>query len=602
MTRSSPARLCLAVLILVLGVGLAGAAPLRNQLAGHPSPYLAMHGHDPVAWQEWNAETVARARREHKLLFISVGYFACHWCHVMQRESYSDPAIAALLNKYFIPVKVDRELNGALDAALIDFAKRMNGTAGWPLNAFVTPDGYPAAIILYEPPGQFRMTLESLAEHWRQNAAQTRDLARRVAGQPAAAPRAAKPDAKAVAAATTAFVGASLRAADTLQGGFGHDRKFPRAPQLALLLKLQSERPDRQLAEFLRLTLDRMAAPGLHDPVNGGFFRYTVDPDWATPHFEKMLYDNAQLALVYQQAATTFKAPAYRQVARDTLDFMLATLATPSGGLQTSTSAQDGRGREGGAYLWEPAELRQRLAPDEYALVRRLWKLDAPAPFELGFLPVEPATVPAPERARLDALYGKLKAARRSADLPRDGKLSAGLNGLALSAFSVAGKGVPRFERAARRLYAFIAGRLMVDGRLVKARAGKRLFPAAELDDYAYAIQGLLDYSRAFADDDARQLADLLAHQAWQSFFTGKGWRREARPLLATIRPEAALPDDATPSAAAVLIEASRKLASANLRPAIRRAQAWALPEVRDDPFNHASHLDALRAAWPPGR
>ncbi|NTV96111.1 MAG: thioredoxin domain-containing protein, partial [Thiobacillus sp.] len=536
------APLWLALLVLLLNVGLADAAPLRNRLAGHPSPYLALHGHDPVAWQEWNAETLARAKRENKLLFVSVGYFACHWCHVMQRESYSDPAIAALLNRYFIPVKVDRELNGALDTALIDFAKRMNGVAGWPLNAFVTPDGYPTFAILYQPPGQFRMALESLAEHWRRDSAKTRDLARRVAMRPVPAPAVAKPDAKAVAAATTAFLDASLRMADTLQGGFGHDRKFSRAPQLALLLKLQAERPDRELAEFLRLTLDRMAGLGLHDPVNGGFFRYTVDPDWATPHFEKMLYDNAQLALVYRRAAATFAAPAYGDIARDTLDFMLATLATPSGGLQTSVSALDALGREGGAYLWQAAELRQRLAPDEYALVRRLWGLDSAPAFELGYLPMEPGTLTAPERVRLKAVYGKLRAAGRAAGLPRDGKLNAGLNGLALSAFSLAGKGVPRFERAAHRLYRFIAGRLVADGRLAKALAGGRRFPDAELDDYAYVVRGLLDYGRAFGDADARDLAGVLARRAWQAFFTDRGWRREARPLLATARPEAALP------------------------------------------------------------
>jgi len=158
-------RLAVLLLILLLPVA-AGAAALRNQLAGHPSPYLALHGHDPVAWQEWNAETVARARRENKLLFVSVGYFACHWCHVMQRESYKDPQIARLLNRDFIPVKVDRELNTGLDDALQVFAARLRGAAGWPLNAFVTPEGYPAYAVLYAPPDAFRSLLAQLAARW----------------------------------------------------------------------------------------------------------------------------------------------------------------------------------------------------------------------------------------------------------------------------------------------------------------------------------------------------------------------------------------------------------------------------------------------------
>jgi uncharacterized protein YyaL (SSP411 family) len=576
----------------------AWAAPLQNQLREHPSPYLALHGDDPVAWQEWNADTVARAKQENKLLFVSVGYFSCHWCHVMQQESYSDPAIARLLNQHFIPVKVDRELNGALDAALLEFSERMNGIAGWPLNAFVTPDGYPVFSVLYKPPTEFKAMLESLAKHWQDNAGKVQGLARQAAAKPAAKLATTRPNAAAAAQASQAFRAASLAQADHLQGGFGQVSKFPHSPQLALLLEIQAEKPDARLAEFLGLTLDQMARLGLRDHVHGGFFRYTVDPDWHTPHFEKMLYDNAQLALVYHRAATVLGRPAYQALARESLDFLLQALATPDGGFQASTSALDERGREGGAYLWDAKTLRERLSPAEYRLVRRLWGLDQPPPFDLGYLPMENGKTSPREQAQLEAIHARLKAAGRMARVPRDSKLNTGLNGLALSALSLAGKGTPRFEEAARKLHRFIAQQLVVEGRLVKARAGKRVFPEAELDDYAYVTRGLLDYTDSFGDAGARQLADKLARQAWSMFFSDQGWRREAKPLLATLRPEPALTDDATPSASGVLLQASQRLGLQPLGPDLARARAMALPELRLDPFHHPSHAAALRAAF----
>ena len=573
------------------------AAPLQNQMRGHPSPYLALHGQDPVAWQEWNADTVARAQRENKLLFVSIGYFSCHWCHVMQQESYSDPAIARLLNEHFIPVKVDRELNGALDAALLEFSERMNGIAGWPLNAFVTPDGYPAFAVLYKPPVEFKAMLESLVKHWQGGADNVRDLARRAAPKPPAQPATAKADAAAARQATANFVSAALANGDPMQGGFGQVSKFPQSPQLALLLEVQAERADPRLEAFLRLTLDQMARLGLRDHVHGGFFRYTVDPDWHTPHFEKMLYDNAQLARVYHRAAAVLRQPGYRAIAHESLDFLLQGLATPSGGFQTSTSALDRRGREGGAYLWDAETLRQRLSPSEFQLVRRLWGLDRPSAFDLGYLPMELGRLSPQERQQLDRIHARLKAVGRMADVPRDSKLNAGLNGLALSALSQAGKGTSRFDQAARQLYRFIAGQLIVDGRLVKARAGKRVFPDAELEDYAYVAEGLLDYADAYGDAGARQLAAKLVRQAWATFYTAKGWRREARPLLATLQPEPALADDATPSAAGVLMQASQRLGLKALQTPLARAQAMAVPQLRRDPFQHPSHLAALRQA-----
>ncbi len=572
----------------------AGAAPLENRLAGHPAPYLALHGQDPVAWQEWNEATVARARAENKLLFVSVGYFACHWCHVMQRESYRDPAIATRLNRDFIPVKVDRELNGALDAGLIAFAERVNGLAGWPLNAFVTPEGYPLHVVLYEPPDAFSQVLAKVAPAWQARAGEMATIAREAA--PAlVAPAPVRPlSSRSVSALTQAFQVAAETMADPLQGGFGRVSKFPMTAQLGLLLELEARasRPARR--EFLLTSLDHMIRYGLRDAIQGGFFRYTVDPDWRTPHFEKMLYDNALLAVLYSRAAQVLGRPEYQAVAHETLDFLLAALRDPAGGYMTSLSALDAAQREGGAYLWEPADLERHLDPHEYVLVARTWQLSRPREFDPGYLPMMLSPPAAPDRDAYRKALDKLKAVARTRTVPKDTKIASGLNGLALSAFSLAGKGVPRFDAAARELAAFISLRLMADGDLLRATSAGRDFPDAELDDYAHVGMGLLTYGQAHADPGARNLAQTLADTAWRRFHGPAGWRREARPLLATLKPEPALADEAMPSASGRLILLSLQSGDVDLRQRAQTGLGMALAELESAPFDHATSLMAL--------
>jgi uncharacterized protein YyaL (SSP411 family) len=586
------------LLVLLLAAAPAFAAPLKNALRGHASPYLALHGEDPVAWREWSPETLARAKRENKLLFVSLGYFSCHWCHVMQKESYRDPAIAALLNQYFIPVKVDRELNGTLDSALLDFSERLNGVSGWPLNAFVTPEGYPAYAVLYMPPGEFKAVLTRLAATWKDRGEAFRQAARDAA-PPHAPPRILAPSADTAQRQQQAFLAAAWRNADTLQGGFSRVSKFPMTPHLARLLEIHGRDRDPRLGGFLQLSLDQMARLGLRDHVNGGFFRYTVDPDWHTPHFEKMLADNAQLAVLYARAADAFKRPDYLDVAHETLDFLLEALRSPEGGFYTATSALDRRGREGGAYLWRSEDLRRRLTPVEFKILGKAWSLDRPEPFELGYLPMERGEIGPAERQALKPILDKLRAAGRGRDAPVDTKINAGLNGLALSALAEAGRGVPRFERAAHELRAYLEKRLMVAGRLAKTRAGKRLFPEAELDDYAYVVAGLNDYTRVFRDASAERLSRDLANQAWRRFFTPVGWRREEQPLLATLHPQPVLDDGALPSASARLIAATRHLLEIRPDPglaaALAQALALAVPVMAMAPFEYPSGLESLK-------
>ncbi|OJW92531.1 DUF255 domain-containing protein [Thiobacillus sp. 65-1402] len=587
------------LLILLLPATPAAAAP-ANRLAGHPSPYLALHGDDPVAWQEWNADALVRARRENKLLFVSVGYFACHWCHVMQRESYRNPQIAALLNRDFIPVKVDRELNNGLDEALQEFSSRLNGVAGWPLNAFVTPEGYPAFVVLYAPPDDFSKLLSQLSARWASDSAGIRRLAQQAAPPPALEPVGAPLTAARSARAWQQFVAGAWQEADTLHGGFGQVSKFPMAPQLHALLERQARQPDARLAEFLRLSFDQMAARGLRDHIGGGFFRYTTDPGWDTPHFEKMLYDNAHLAMLYLRAATVLRQPRYREIARSTLDFMQDELLDASGGLYSSTSAVDAAGREGATYLWEPDELKRHLPPAAYAAAQRVWRLDAARSFDDGYLPAEYRTPTADERRLLADAAHILRPLRRARSLPRDDKLNAGLNGLALSAFSQAIRLDPAYRQRADHLQRFLLAQLVRGRHLMKARARGQILPQAELEDYAYVVQGLLDHAEATGNAQSRARARQLAHTAWQVFWSGKGWRREARPLLATLQAEPALADGALYSPSDVLILASLRLPDPALQRLARTAAGWQLPAMERDAYAYPTRVRVLTQTMRP--
>ncbi len=585
------------LLLFLLLPAPAGASPLVNQLADHPSPYLALHGHDPVAWQEWNAATIARARRENKLLFVSVGYFACHWCHVMQRESYGNPQIAALLNRDFIPVKVDRELNTGLDDALQAFSARLQGAAGWPLNAFVTPEGYPAFVVLYVPPDAFSTLLTRLYARWISDRAAIRLLAVRAAPPPGGLPADAPLTVARSTGAWARFMAGVWQEADSLHGGFGEVSKFPMAPQLSALLDRQVRQPDARLAGFLRLTFDQMAARGLRDPIGGGFFRYTVDPDWDTPHFEKMLYDNAHLAMLYLRAAVVLGQPRYREIARSTLGFMRDELQDASGGFYSSTSAVDATGREGATYLWDADELKRRLPPEVYTAVRRVWRLDAPRNFDAGYLPAEYVTPTADERPLLAEAARVLYPLRRMRSLPKDDKLNAGLNGLALSAFSQAIQLDPACRQDADRVQRFLLTRLARGGHLMKAMARGRILPQAELEDYAYVVQGLLDHADATGNAQSRERARQFARTAWKLFWNAQGWKREAQPLLATLQAQPALDDGALYSPSDVLILATLRLQDPALTRLARKAARWRLPAMERDPYVYPTRVRVLTQA-----
>ncbi len=584
-------------------------ATAAGALAADPSPYLRLHASDPVAWRPLDEAALAAARAQDRLIFVTVGYFSCYWCHVMQDESFVDAEVAARLNADFIPTVVDRELASALDAALIDFVRRTRGTAGWPLNVVLTPDGQPLFGTTYLPRDRFLELLERLAKLWRE---EREELLRAAA---AGAQLLARPPHRLTAdldptrgpAYRALLVDEALRLADPLAGGFGDQAKFPSAPQLLALLDAQRATPRPELGAFLRLTLDGMAGQGLRDHVGGGFFRYTTDPQWQEPHFEKMLYDNAQLARLYLEASRQFAAPHYRDVAFDTLDFVLRDLALGDGSFASSLSAVDPDGVEGTPYLWDAAALARVLDDGEREVAVTAWGLSGDGEFDAGHLPVPRVEIDG-VAARLgrtaDVVATQLASARskllaerlRARPVPRDGKALSGWNGLLLEALAaaVAEPGGARYRAAGRALRDHLIGVAWRDGALASLVHDRVRVPA-ELGDYVHVAAGLWAWARVDGDPLDARTAQAVARAGFARHFDATGWSAAERPLLPFMGRDVALPDGALRSPSALLAATALALGTDDAL----RARAMAALNVPDavllaEPFWHATLIDAL--------
>ncbi len=568
------------------------AAQLVNQLKNSPSPYLAIHWDDPIAWQEWSPATLELARKENKLLFVSIGYFSCHWCHVMQAESYRNAEIAAVINQGYIPVKVDRELEVALDAKMIAYARSTLGSAGWPLNVFITPEGYPLYATLYEKPDRFSDILTALSNEWKKDSAGLKAIAQK-AGAVERTIKKIQPTAALAVNYRNRLVQETLAQADLLSGGIDTPRKFPLSPQLAALLEIEERHHDPKLAEWLRLTLDQMMHGGLRDHLAGGFFRYTIDPDWRTPHFEKMLYDNAQLAMIYLRAARIFKNPAYREIALETLDFMLSEMRVGAA-FVTSTSALDDEGREGGAYLWTETQLKSILDQDEYALLARIWGMEVAAEFDLGYLPMNRKQPAIDEQKRMKAIYVRLLQLRKTRIVPKDVKLLAGLNGLALSALTEAVDIAPRFRLAADDLRAFMLENLWQNGVLYKGMSRQQLLGQGDLESYAYTAAGLMKYSQLSGKAGDAKTARKIAQLAWLKFHTPHGFLLEQKSELAKPYYLRVVEDGPLPSPSSMLIDTSLRSGDKALQDKARAALADGEALQSHGLFWHASQVMAL--------
>lgn len=601
----------------------ASAKPLQNQLQAHASPYLAMHGADPVQWQDWNENVVKRAQKENKLIFISSGYFSCHWCHVMQRESYKNKTIAKIINQYFIPVKVDRELNPALDARLIDFVEKTQGQAGWPLNVFITPEGYPLVGMTYVPAKNFIQVLNNLKQQWSEKTTYLKTIAKQATAQ-LLSEQQTKTHAKLKSNAPEFFAQQFLSQAadimDEIQGGFGDQNKFPAVPQLITLLHIVNTEKLKSYiktkwTDFLITTLDNMAKQGLRDQINGGFYRYTVDPNWQIPHFEKMLYDNAQLAILYFEASKIFNRPDYQAIAIDTLRFLQTDMASTIGVLAASLSAVDEKGIEGGCYVWQLDDLKKYLPAEQYKIANQHWKLINNEALDSGYHLIQINTAEeiatqfkmktAEVNDLIKAAQLTLKKTRSDKRCPIDTKPVAAWLGLSLHAFTLGAQSnallSKDFIATSEKLYKFIHTKLWKNKSQTLYRSIKQTnnvvqpIGAAGLEDYSLVAKGVQVYAKFTKSKIASNFSIALAKQAWKRFYKDDGWYLAETPLIKYTVGKSVLEDSPLPSPSAILINVSLELKEYQLNKLAKEALQQGADKIEEAPYWYASQIDTLR-------
>jgi uncharacterized protein YyaL (SSP411 family) len=555
-----------------------------NRLKNSTSPYLLQHADNPVDWWPWCEEAFAEAARRDVPVMLSVGYAACHWCHVMAHESFEDPQTAALVNSHVVAVKVDREERPDVDAVYMTATQAMTGQGGWPMTVFMTPDREPFFCGTYYPRDYFRQLVRNIWAAWRDQRDDVADRARQIvtalADNVSATARALRdgaPGGGGLSAAqlaedqagvrlreiTDAAVAALDQGFDAVAGGFGGAPKFPPSMVLEFLLRYHQRTGAPEALRMADRTCEAMARGGMYDQLGGGFARYSVDARWVVPHFEKMLYDNALLARVYLNLWRRTGSELARRVAEETCDWMLRELRTGEGGFAASLDA-DSDGEEGKFYVWRPAELRAVLRPDDGDFAAQVFGVTETGTFEHGASVLQRRSDPE-DAGRLARVRSALLTARASRVRPaRDDKVVAAWNGLAISALAEAGLllGRPDFVAAARDAAALLASVHLADGRLIRTSrdgsagdgsggAGAAGTTAGVLEDYACVAGGFLALSGVTGEVRWLTLAGELLEVALAEFGDGAGgfYDTPARGEPMIFRP-AEPADNATPSGA----------------------------------------------------
>ena len=518
-----------------------------NRLINESSPYLRQHAHNPVDWYPWGEEAFARARAEHKPILLSVGYSACHWCHVMERESFENPDIAALMNALFVNIKVDREERPDVDHIYMSAVQLLTGRGGWPMTMFLTPDGKPFHGGTYYPPEDrhgmpgFPRVLQAIAQAWSER---PDDVARSVdeihqrltqlEGHPAAA---AVPGAAALLEAAAQLA----RAHDDDYGGIGTAPKFPNTGVYDVFLRAEARGGDRRYTDRTLFTLRKMAEGGIYDQLGGGFHRYSVDQRWLVPHFEKMLYDNAQLVPLYLAAHQVSGEAFYARIARETLDYVVRELRDPAGGFW-STQDADSEGEEGKFFVWDLGEVTRLLGADAAEVAARYWDVTAEGNFEgHNILHVTLSVAQLAGLFRRDAgeverllaeARARLFAVREQRVKPAlDSKVLTAWNGLMITAFARAAEvlGDTGYGRVATDALAFVARELQRGDRLLSTWKDGVAKLNGYLDDYVFVAAAALDLFEATQErrhlEHAAQLMDSALAHFWDAeaggfFFT----------------------------------------------------------------------------------
>jgi uncharacterized protein YyaL (SSP411 family)/aryl-alcohol dehydrogenase-like predicted oxidoreductase len=513
-----------------------------NRLADSTSPYLLQHAHNPVDWYPWGEEALARARTEAKPILLSIGYSACHWCHVMERESFENEDIATVMNRHFVCIKVDREERPDLDAIYMAATVAMNqGQGGWPMTVFLTPEQEPFFAGTYFPPEDrwgrpgFRSLLERISEQWQQDPTAMRSHASELAEMLRANARAAHgaPGGEAELRRALAQFGQDF---DERLGGFGGAPKFPPATALMLLLRLHRRFRDEHALAMAEKTLEAMAEGGIYDQIGGGFHRYSTDEHWLVPHFEKMLYDNALLVRAYLEAHQVTGKPLYARIAREVLEYVQREMTAPEGGFYSATDA-DSEGEEGKFFVWTPEELEAVLGEDDARVFGEYYDITSRGNWEGKGIPnVSRSGLRVASRLgmkpddlwlKIVGLRAKVYEARKKRVAPGlDDKILTAWNGLMIGAMAEGARvlGEDAFLESARRAADFVL-RTHVDaeGRLLRTSRNGRAHLAGYLEDYAYLTSGLIDLYEAGGGDAYLTRATMLADRLLADFIADDG-------------------------------------------------------------------------------
>ena len=566
---------------------------MANRLANETSPYLLQHRDNPVDWWPWTPEAFEEARRRGVPVLVSIGYAACHWCHVMAHESFEDPETARVMNDLFVNVKVDREERPDVDAVYMEATQALTGHGGWPMTVFATPDGDPFVCGTYFPPEprhgmpSFRQVLGAVAEAWRDRrddvVASGREITRGLGERGAPTPGERPPN----AADLDAAAGALAATYDAARGGFGGAPKFPPSMCLEFLLRRHARTGDERSLTMVAGTCEAMARGGMYDQLAGGFARYSVDADWVVPHFEKMLYDNALLLRAYTHWWRSTGDPLAARIANETADFLLRDLRTPEGGFASALDA-DSEGEEGRYYVWTPGELTKVLGADDGAWGALVWGVTESGTFEHGSSVLQRRAEP-DDLDRYERVRATLLAARAERVPPGlDDKVVTAWNGLAIGALAEAGAlfGRPELVAAAETAADLIRDLHWTGERLLRtSRLGTAGRNAGVLEDYADLAEGLLALYAVTGDvcrfSAAGAMLDVvLTHFAAED----GGFYDTADDAEALVRRPRDPTDNATPSgasaAAGALVTYAALTGSERHRTAAERALATVTPLV----------------------
>jgi uncharacterized protein YyaL (SSP411 family) len=592
--------------------GKPGAPRFTNRLILETSPYLLQHAHNPVSWWPWGDEAFAEARRTGRPVFLSIGYSTCHWCHVMERESFEDEEIARVLNERFIAIKVDREERPDVDAIYMTAVQALTGSGGWPMSSFLDADREPFFAGTYFPARDgdrggargFLSILGEIADVWEQDPPRIRKASSALAGAVRVAlgggdavPSDTVPGAGPIETAVRFFE----RAFDPVHGGVSRAPKFPSNIPVRLLLRYHRRTQDENALKMAVVTLEKMANGGLMDQVGGGFHRYSTDARWLVPHFEKMLYDNALLAVAYLEAWQVTGRRDFQRVARQTLDYVLREMTSPEGTFYSATDA-DSEGEEGRFFVWEQPELRKLLGADADAFIA-YYGVTLSGNFEgrniLHVKSPDEDTWASLARAR-EVLY----AAREERPHPlRDDKILVAWNGLMISAMATGGRvlGEPRYLEAAVRAGRAILDRMRPGGRLARTALGDQVGPPGFLSDHAFLTQALLDLHEATFDPAWLEEAIALAEAAERRFADPRGgWFAAGEDQEKLIAREKPTHDGAEPSGASIALANALRLEAFTSQDRWRKvaegALRWYGPVLGEQPVALTEMLVALDA------